>query len=421
MKIKITAYLLIFILQWIYPVHSTRVVINYNDAFDQEAIHQKFKPLLTTLGCAKNIDDTQEQLEQSPIIIALDIQNQQWDEYQQACLNRLNHARRVESLRDVYTYGMTLVSMAAIGTVAWYICPNSYVIFGTIAGCLNYTDREFRELSQSIRSLYSFPPHPLNELEENFALNKCFIPKSLWPSLISAFQATRNNFEREKAMNYIDFTLGLTVFRPRERLPFRDEVSQKQLFNKINIFFEDGHFKDGFGFDKILECYRIQYAVLNVVNTQRFDTPLYIYGLGSNHKERFVNNLYEWLTDGNPNSVLLERFVITSPDELEGSKEKPGVFLQVLRNQCIERKNTSLVLLEGINTDWLNRKDMCFCARRVFEYADHSKNRFSCRYLQWSYGDVYLDKPSMFVVAFGDEQLKDKGLRLRFATMNWHE
>ena len=70
-----------------------------------------------------------------------------------------------------------------------------------------------------VRSLYqllSKQKNDLEELEERFAANQCFIPKTLWPKIIDQFGMARTNkYNQQDCKNFINFALDLTVYAPK--------------------------------------------------------------------------------------------------------------------------------------------------------------------------------------------------------------
>lgn len=82
----------------------------------------------------------------------------------------------------------------------------------------------------------------MDKYEIEYTKNQCFIPKAIWPKLETKFMQARGNpFEQQASLDFIEFTLGLTVFKPLKGIDKKIDLKKaRQLLSaKIDQFFEN--------------------------------------------------------------------------------------------------------------------------------------------------------------------------------------
>lgn len=420
--------------------------IRYTDAFDQTAVYSKFKKYLITVGCASNVFespqdakpmaslDNQDSKEDRPINddVPLLVAGIKQDsptlidqliqaEYEEACLKKLRSARNwaiTEPARESLTL-LGLLIGAATSTTALLGTDSFGGSFSVSAVMFNAVFL----LRDSIRSVYNYaypPIHALNRLEEKFARNKCYIPKVFWGKIIEEFmKARQNQFAQLKAMDFLEFALELTTYKPKPMLML-NQTKQDQicsnLHDRIDSFFKDYEF--GAAKDKSITnfCWCIKINTdkfIKALATKKSQAPRYIYlfGPGGIGKTYFIQKLCSWIEELIPGSVRFENMTITTPTELEGDTERPSAILRVLRNQLMSNKNASVVFMD--EATWLNDNGMINSAKRVFN-GDQSRISTSFFGAGIEGAGINLAIPPMFIFCAGNKKIDDLALASRF-------
>jgi hypothetical protein len=228
--------------------------LDYRDAFDQSKIYEKYKFLMEQWQCNKNVfeitnrsnahDEEQDlPLLQEPYSDQREPLEKEHKDYEKECLKKLHAARRwaiSEPARESLT--LLLLMVAATGVINGLLdqesLGGSFSIFALIFNSVFL----LRDTTRSAYQLAFQPAQPLDNLEEQFAKNQCFIPKALWPAIIEKFMLARQNqFEQSKCMDFIKFALGLTTFKPQK--PLSVELNSREiigaLHKNIDAFFDD--------------------------------------------------------------------------------------------------------------------------------------------------------------------------------------
>lgn len=419
--------------------------ISYRKAFDQKEIHRRFVPLMRNLTCAPNVfqeeDQGVKQVSSSSFELhhpnddsrssyetIIDINESsfedldEWREYENACLTKLRKERRwaiTEEGRNSLTTIALIILLTASGT--------EFLGLDSVGGSFLVSAAFFnsvvllRDIVFSSYNLIFTPSHPLDELEKRFARSQCFIPRELWTPLIDNFMTARQNpVDQEKSINFIEFTLGLTTYRPIVPIILRDdretaiEAIHGNLSNKIDTFFQE--YSEIIHEEYITLKANIFKFVLSLLDRSKLSRYIYLHGEGGIGKTFFIRQLCNWIKEYITDSVHFENFVITTPEELEGNANKPGVFLRLLRNQCLARKKGSVLLMDEAN--WLNKEVMISPAKRVFngELAQLSTSYFGPGI---DGAGVQLEIPPMLVILSANESIQDEALRSRFDLMKF--
>ncbi len=441
--------------------HDPLVRINYRQAFNQISIYKKFESLMDSAGCSQNVFINKEKAElggsspQSKTVhrvpryellenlldsVTIDMEtresdtedngpyialtSKEWKNYEKACLSHLQKARRWAITEPAREAIVTLTFMGGVvsGTVS-ALGPNSYGGSISIFAVLFNSIAPIRSIARSTVNLISPPPHPLDEMEKSFALNQCFIPQSLWTSIINNFMTARQNpFSQQQCINFIEFTLGLTIYRPKPTITLRNyssitKESIKETFcdlsSEIDEFFQKYISSDTPNdreqfFILKMNILKFMSSLLGTIEQPRY---LYFYGPGGIGKTYFIHELSTWIERVMPKAVHFESLVITSPEELEGSSEKPGAFLRILRNQCLAKKRGSILYMDEAN--WLNQEDMISASKRVFNgELSHLSTSYFGSGIDGT--GIHLKTPPMLIIASGNEEIEDEALKNRF-------
>ncbi len=382
--------------------------------------------------------------------------------FEKECMDRLNNARRlsivtptIEGLSDVAFMAVIAGSIYAASTFT----PTITAYFSSMMGKNKDTDNsaiehnagkeaEKQELvikdnstqnaitSTIITTLFAlkglvgagynliyWPDNSLESLENHFAKNKCYIPRALWPKITKEFMAARqDSHNRQLHTHFIDFALGFTVYKPKPTLRFKDGMSIQDVKNELNAridaFF--GNYKDN------KDNIDINYIKINVSkfidllvphrSSKLVQAPryLYLYGSGGIGKTHFVQTLSDWIDELIPHSVRFEDVVINSPTDLEGSEHSSGAFLKALRNQLIQNKRGSVIMMD--EATWLNYGSMISSAKRIFN-GDRSKLVTSYFGTNMDGRGVSLEIPPMLIFVASNEVIADPALESRFDTI----
>ncbi len=391
--------------------------INYIVAFDQEKIYEKFEDSLKKWGCYKNVCEAEGEPEVPEVG---EIVPSELEEFQRACLVQLRSARMQCLTEDARNQITNLLIVGGI-CLAIQKLPvdsrgQSWSVYSAVAS-VAYSMPSF------IQTLYNFiisPTNILAQLEERFAKEKCFIPKELHPAIIQKFMTARSNlFEQQAAINFLEFALGLSLYKPKTMLSQdKDNILKalrKSLFPKIDAFFAD--YDDVSAQDMWIlknNVYTFVSALLD--NKNSMPRYLYLYGPGGIGKTYFINKLYQWLDELLPHTIKFENCIITNSEELEGSPRRPGMILRVLRNQLMEGKRGSLVFMD--EATWLSRFDMNSSAKRIFNgNQTHLATDYFGNDIEGS--GIQLKAPAMLICLACNIAIEDPALKTRFDTVSF--
>ena len=167
--------------------------INYQQAFDCHELEKKFGTFI------ENLKNNAQGVSQKEI-----------EAYQKASLAQLRSARRhclTKDARNELTY--LLVNIAAVAATMRFLPKDSmggsFSIFHAAMGSA-YT------LPSIIQTVYNFtfsPANSLEDLENHFALEKCFIPEMLHSTIIQKFCTARTNqFEHKHPSIFLNLPLA---------------------------------------------------------------------------------------------------------------------------------------------------------------------------------------------------------------------
>ena len=334
---------------------------------------------------------------------------------------QLRSARRhclTKDARNELTY--LLVNIAAVAATMRFLPKDSmggsFSIFHAAMGSA-YT------LPSIIQTVYNFtfsPANSLEDLENHFALEKCFIPEMLHSTIIQKFCTARTNqFEQQTSINFLEFALGLSLYKPKPPINTDQETVlatiKESLFQKIDSFFLD--YKNITPQDIWKIKNNVYSFVLSLLGEKNV-LPRYIHlhGVGGIGKTYFVNNLYKWIEEPLPECTTFESFVVNSSEELEGNAQRPSIMLRILRNQLIKNKRGSIIFFD--EASWLSDPSMISAAKRIFngDQSTISTNYFG-KDIEGS--DLQLTVPPMLIFVAGNDEIKDPALKTRFDSIDF--
>lgn len=437
-KISRTAKLVLFLCSgFTTPTSSTSndpyTQIRYSGAFDQTALYEKYKNLMQRLGCADNVFATEKdsihqastKIESNTAIIQpwnsdnpADVQ--ELADFQEECMEILRSARRATLMRPAFS---SLNNIAFMGL--FYALAKALVQDGTATGFagtnLVFTGLEsIKESMQVGYNLVFKPDNSLESLEDHFAKNKCFIPQLLWHKITNEFVSARQNeMSRQNHINFIDFTLGFTLYKPKPALHYKNDATahdiKKELNKRIDHFFQDYNDKHDIHYIKmnVAKFIDMLCATNKTIQVPRY---VYLYGSGGIGKTHFVQTLAQWVDELIPNSIQFQDMIVSSADELEGSSDRPGAFLKVLRSQLMQNKHSSIVMVD--EATWLNQGGMVSPAKRIFN-GDRSKLITSYFGSNMDGSGISLDMPPMLIFVASNEKITDPALESRFDTVHY--
>lgn len=437
--------------------------INYERAFNPKRF-KKFEKLMEHWGCAANALPPQEEevarieashvdehaLIMTPVLktedhvplleeehqadVATDFVEQE-RLFRKACLSQLIAARRNAILvpaRDAVTgccsfstgagvanLALGSESMGGSMTASWGLVAVSFYMRDVLKACCNWCFQ---------------PSSVLDALERRYALEQCFIPRALWPMIRDKFTMARTNqFAQRECIDFLEFALGLTSFKPKPILARADsEAIKYRIAAKIDNFFKDYVTSPDIVQLKVNVCLFID-SILGK-SSQR-PKPQYLVGIPGIGKSRFVEDLNTWLNQElselvqativmKPETKIIrclnfEKIIVKSPEELEGDVHHPGVFLRVLRNQLKAHKLGVLLFMD--EATWLTHKQdnqWTSCANRVFNGALASMA--TTYFGEGSQGIGFsLDLPPMLVFTASNSELEAPSLISRFKIVHF--
>ena len=405
------------------------VNLNYNQIFNQEDIYQKHNVLLEKLGCDKNAFSEKKSNKNSEKVSLKDNYNleKKIQEFEVECYSRLNNARRNVLLAPFYKEIIDISKMGITSCViAHFLGKDNFGGSDNIAMLIANSIYSLYSLAFKIKDLISWPDNPYDYLEDYFAKNKCYIPRALWPKILRSFYMLhRDEFSRENHKHFLEFVLPFTIYKHKPEIIFKEgmaiEEVKNELNNRIDKFFQNY---------KNIDTKSLVYIKLNlskfidslvdnhgqaVILQSRYIFLHGTFGIGKTH---FVQTLSEWIEELIPNSVLFENMIINSSEELEGNSEKAGAFLKVFREQLLEKKYGSVIIID--EASWLNNPEMSSCSKRIF---NGDRTRLATNYFgtEIDGSAVTLDIPPMLIFVTSNENIKEPALESRFDTIVFPE
>lgn len=390
------------------------VSIRYGNAFDQQAANTKHRSVVKRLRCDENVlydDQDQQVTPDNPLTTA------ELEQYEKDCLQPLAKARFKALAEPGIVASTQLAVDITAGLVGIYILGSD--IGKGLSGFVLIQDcaQQMPKIAQTGYNLISRPDNPLSRLEDRFAKNKTYIPNALWPRIIQAFtEARTNGFTREKQMEFLDFALDITSYRPKPTIEFKNDMTlqdvKAEIRHRINQFFSNYQACDA----TVSDIDRNVSKFIDTLADNATQAPRYLYlcGMGGIGKTHFVQELSKWINELMPNSIQFEDFTLQSKDELEGNAQKPGIILNVLRKQLRNNKHGSIIMID--EATWLNDPTMIDASKRTF---NGNCTKISSKYFGTDGNEISFKAPPMLIVLANNETIKDDALATRFDTVNY--
>ncbi len=394
--------------------------IRYKEAFDQTALYKKYEHLMEQLGCADNV------FNQHNTNVAHNktrINGAEFAAFQEECLQQLYHARTMALSGPMFNAFSDITFTGAAAAITLWAMQGS--LAGGFAP-LNFIYTGLDGLRESAKASYNLiyqPDNSLAELEEHFAKNKCFIPNTLWPKIMANFiTARQSEGSNTTSINFIDFAIGFTIYKPYPRIQSKNQMTLNdkkiELNHRIDQFFADYTDTKDVKYIKINVAKFIDVLIHHHPSKKHTNMPrcIYLYGSGGIGKTYFVQKLSEWIDELFPHNIHFQDIIIDTPNDLEGSSQTPGAFLNLLRHQLIENKRASIVMMD--EATWLNNPGMISPAKRIFN-GDQSKLITSYFGSNIDGSGINLEIPPMLIFAAANEEIKDPALKSRFDIVHY--
>lgn len=417
--------------------------IQYKKAFDQATIYEKYRTLLEKMGCADNVfqsnagadsisrqaiasDKSAVNIKNDPSeVVSFDPVSdaKEFAAFKRECLMRLNNARRLSILIpttvNLSDLAFTGVVGASVHKILQYF-PNAFgtdnignVSLSALFGALY----SMKGIVGAGYNLMYWPQNSLEALENHYAKNKCYIPNALWPKIELQFLEARQSLPKNEAQkHFLEFATGFTVYKPKPALKFKDDMSiedvKNELSRRIDEFF--GNYKNNPQLNYIkINVSKFIDLLAHDPKSARVQPPryLYLYGSGGIGKTHFVQTLENWINELVPQSVSFDDVIINSYDDLEGSEARPGAFLKALRNQLMQNRRGSVIMMD--EATWLNDPGMVSSAKRIFN-GDQAKLVTSYFGKNMDGTGVSLEIPPMLIFVASNEKIVDPALESRF-------
>lgn len=409
--------------------------INYTKAFDQSRIYEKYSDLMEHIGCDKNLKFSKlespglfdqclgvtsaliKDCQNNDDYIAIDFRDnlyykEQLSNFQNECLGLLKTERRTIILRPAYEQGYFQAALMGIVGTACYFVPSALPFSLPFAAMdLVYNGKV---VLKALNNWLDTPRHSVDEVETIYAVHKCFIPNKFWKPIEDEFLKARGNqFSQNGALNFLEFTLGLTIYK--QKLPLNLPSTPEQIYYKLWDNF-DRFFDDYKPFENPMHLNSIRTSIADFIRGLMGgdERPRYIYlhgslGIG---KTFFTKSVNEWVEKILPNSTCYFDKRVRTVADLEGGTGIAGVFLSVLKQQCQQDKNASVLLID--EATWLNRDEFIPSALKVF---NNSQDQLQILYSgegKAETSNIEIDLPPILTFVAGNKPIDDEALKSRF-------
>lgn len=413
---KIKFFLILFLSFSLSNIKSA----NYQRAFDQEKIYKKYATLMHHLNCAENVFSSSSNKK----IKFDDTDYKSIEEcFKKECLAKLNSEKRWDKTAPIRTAISFLILQFVIAKITPMLAnKDSFGGSFSLFSAITHIMYESKRIIDTLFLLAYEQEHPLDNLEKQYVVVKCFIPKKLWHIIKDKFMlAQRNQFEQRRCIDFIEFSLGLTTYQPRSIVEFNFNVIE-DIFKNLDNFFNDYEAAPE-------ELSQIKVSILKFIqnisnmpsdkksnksrNNSRYQ---YFFGPGGIGKTHLVNQICNWINKLMPNAVHFEEITIQSPSELFGDCEAPGMFLKVLRNQLQSNKLGTIIFMDEAN--WLNNPSITNQAKATLN-GDLSS--ISTKYFGAGIdgSGIKIDMPPILIFAASNDEIKDKALKSRFDNLKF--
>ena len=437
------------------PPRDSLAALDYRKAFDQKAIYRAFQSYLVSLGpkCAENAGVALADVvasEADAVAVPMDglrhrgcgavarggayaaipdhhethdalpVDKEAADKFEAACMKRLQRERNKALLITAREDGVLLLMMI-IATVASTSLTGGTESMGGGFSIFALLFNATFMLKPIVRSLYNRmvpPPNVLEDLENAFAKNRCYIPNTLWAAITEKFFVARQNqFQQRDCMEFIRFTLQLTVYKPKIiRLPSATatESIADSLYKKVDEFFNDYDDKADQGYRYYLKRNIERFIQLLLKKSDEVPRYICLHGIGGVGKTEFVKQLRAWMNELLGDCLSFQNIRIGSVSDLTGDGTKPGAMLDVLAGIEAAGKLGAVVFMDEAN--WLNAFPAD--AKEVF---NGNQSRIATKYFGSGYkGEgISLEMPPLLIFVAMNKEIEDTALRTRFDVVEY--
>lgn len=430
--------------------------LNYDKVFNFGKIYIKYISFLEQTDClqnvlpeeaehlkslrqkSQNIEASQKDKESEDIVIniAEDIPDQenlalikkQKASLKKACLSQLYSHRRYAFLVPAKE-GIVLILLFGVAAAVVIVIfgVDSYGSNLSVVTSITSSMWFLKNVIQAVLDLASNSAEELDNLEIKFAKKQYLIPRAIWPKINNNFMVARTNlFKQEESINFIDFCLGLTLYKQKIPTVIYDspeyQAKTKLLWAAIDKFFSS-YTETKENFYSIVEEIKILIGnflenVITQKNSKKIK-PLYLYrNKGGIGKTYFIENIVvKKIRSIFGNIIYFENTNITSAEELEGSEDKPGVLLRLLRNFCLSPLNNSTgIILLLDEADWISSDQYSGAIKRVFDTKNNSSQYCLSTYLgKGTDGSgIQLKLPPLLICIISNTKIENHSLANHF-------
>lgn len=266
------------------------------------------------------------------------------------------------------------------------------------------------------------PSHPVDMREIVYVLNQCYISRAIWPTLNEKFMVARTNeFQERDALAFLDFALGLRTEGIKHYLPReKKDILQRELYDLVVRFFQDYEIQEGERnalINPIVASLESFVESLSDPKTGRV-RPLFLEGIGGVGKTKFASLIQQRLLSviSGESKIAFYNETVDSPTSLEGSSEKPGLFLRVLQKMCESKSLGAIVMMD--EATWMNEDSYVSAAKRTFngEFSEIRTDYFG----GGSDGrGIAFEMPPLLVILASNKSIADDALKSRFEHINF--
>lgn len=412
-----------------YPMGSMVAQLNplrqtdYKRAFSQAGLYRQFDSLMTQQECAHNVITDDEDAAPSCTccstlfsvfstcghIFETKKPLTQADKFDQACLDRLEAARRTAILKGADEGVMSVITSITLTYALLRLSPSKTAASIAVYDICKKALKQVKGIVFSIAALKQPHTH-LDDLEREYAINKRFIPHELWEKIEKNFEYARKGDDNQHLyISFIEFALNFKTLKPQKSATFNSNAVIGELFSRMD------HFLNAYDITPAqlaLLKTNIRNFVENMAGTKKHPLRyLFLVGPGGIGKSKFVEQLHSWFEELMPLMINFNKYSVKNAEELEGNDKNKGILLETLGEQLHHQKHGSIVLLDDAN--WFTEKgSMASAAKRVFN-ADLSEMN-TAYFSQSGTAEFSLPMTPMLIFFTSNDPISDKHLGSRF-------
>ena len=342
------------------------------------------------------------------------------EKFETACMKRLQRERHKALLVTAREDGTVLLMMIMATIASTSLTGGTESMGGgfSVFALLSQAVWMLKPITRSILNRMVPPPNVLEDLENAFAKNMCYIPNALWAAIIEKFFIARQNqFQQRDCMEFIRFALQLTVYKPKlVRLPDVEATERiaDDLYKRVDTFFNDYDDAKDQGYRYYLKRNIERFIQLLLKKSDEVPRYMCLHGIGGVGKTEFVKKLREWMNTLLGDCLSFQSIKIGSVTDLTGDEAKPGAMLDVLAGIEAAGKLGAVVFMDEAN--WLNAFPAD--AKEVF---NGNQSKIATKYFGSGYkGEgIGLTMPPLLIFVAMNPEIEDKALRTRFDVVEY--